>query len=248
MIGYRSPKNSDIGPDIVVFYSDIGVKIDFVRHRLRYRTRYHRFLLRYQSFTKAYPFLPPLMSDPISEFAVISGEKTPISGPIFLLHPLLPPPMSANYGCHVRHRLRCEKQYRDIRTSGKEPSISYPMLKNIGIYGCRGFADVMADMAPAAPPPPAGRTGHCPGAPTGPTSWSSARLDSLYTTGTVLTPSPAALHMPGGCEQCAVRPRQAQPGPGWQACLHPSYDCPHFGTGHVHARAPANVCARELKR
>jgi hypothetical protein len=142
MIGYRSPKNSDIGPDIVVFYSDIGVKIDIVRYRLRYRTRYHRFLLRYRSFTKAYPFLPPLMSDPISEFAVISGKKTPISGPIFLLHPLLPPPMSANYGCHVRHRLRCEKQYRDIRTSGKKPSISYPMLKNIGIYGCRGFAQI----------------------------------------------------------------------------------------------------------
>jgi hypothetical protein len=56
------------------------------------------------------------------------------------------------------------------------------MLKNIGIYACRGFEDVMAD---AAQPPPAGRTGHCAGAPTGPASWSSARLDSLQTKGAV---------------------------------------------------------------
>ena len=30
--------------------------------------------------------------------------------------------------------------------------------------------------------------------------------------------------------------------------LNPSYDCPHFGTIHLHARAHANVCARESKR
>ena len=30
--------------------------------------------------------------------------------------------------------------------------------------------------------------------------------------------------------------------------LNPSYDCPHFDTIQLHARAPANVCARELKK
>ncbi len=49
-------------------------------------------------------------------------------------------------------------------------------------------ADFNADMLPAAPPPPSGRTGHCPGAPTTPASWSSARLEGLYTVGTLLIP------------------------------------------------------------
>ena len=68
--------------------------------------------------------------------------------------------------------------------------------QNIPISGVSRYwgelHDIGADILPAAP---AGRTGHCPGAPTGPASWSSARLDSLYTTEVVLTPFPAVLHM-----------------------------------------------------
>ena len=55
-------------------------------------------------------------------------------------------------------------------------------------------ADVRADMLPAAPPPPSGRTGHCPGAPTAPASWSSARFECLYIVGTLLIPLQAAWH------------------------------------------------------
>jgi len=32
------------------------------------------------------------------------------------------------------------------------------------------------------------------------------------------------------------------------SALNPSYDCPHFGSINLHARARANVCAREIKR
>ena len=54
------------------------------------------------------------------------------------------------------------------------------------------FPDISAAMLPAAPPLPrawaSGRTGHCPVAPTAPASWSSARLEGLYTVGTLLIP------------------------------------------------------------
>ena len=54
------------------------------------------------------------------------------------------------------------------------------------------FADISAAMLPAASPLPraraSGRTGHCPVAPTAPASWSSARLEGLYTVGTLLMP------------------------------------------------------------
>jgi hypothetical protein len=65
--------------------------------------------------------------------------------------------------------------------------------------------DIGVDILPAAPPPPAGCTGHCPGAPTAPASWSSARLDSPYTIVAVLTPFPAVLHARLG-EKCGVPP------------------------------------------
>ena len=56
-------------------------------------------------------------------------------------------------------------------------------------------ADVRADMLPAGPPPPSCRTGHGPGAPIAPASWSSTRFECLYTTGTLLIPLQAAWHV-----------------------------------------------------
>ena len=76
------------------------------------------------------------------------------------------------------------------------------------IFRYRGVLhDVGDDISPAAPPPPAGRTGHCPGAPTGPASWSSVRLDSLYTVTMLLTPFPAVLHtlLREMCSSTAIR-------------------------------------------
>ena len=47
---------------------------------------------------------------------------------------------------------------------------------------------VWAVLTAAVPPPSSGRTGHCPGAPIAPASWSSARFECLYTVGTLLIP------------------------------------------------------------
>jgi hypothetical protein len=93
------------------------------------------------------------------------------------------------------------KKYRDIRIS--EPKNHYVIpdgyaitqYTNIVYIRYRGdFFDIGDDISPAAPPSPARNIGHGPGAPMGPASWSSACLDSLYTTETLLTPFPAALH------------------------------------------------------
>ena len=92
------------------------------------------------------------------------------------------------------------KKYRDIRISEpKKPDVipdvfAISQYTDIMFFRYRcDFSDIGDDISPAAPPSPARRTGHGPGAPMGPASWSSARLDSLYTTGTLLTPFPAAL-------------------------------------------------------
>jgi hypothetical protein len=117
-------------------------------------------------------------------------------------HPFVPGMMavSANHGCtdgyrrECRHPLRCQSAYTDI------VSKNYDIIRNISIYVCRVFGRY--------PPPPAGRSGHHPGAPTGPAPWSSACQDSL-TKGALPTPVQAALHVqlhkkvghgPHGCQ------------------------------------------------
>ena len=49
------------------------------------------------------------------------------------------------------------------------------------------------------------------------------------------------VHGASDCHLCASRRGSSV------RALNPSYDCPHFGTINLHARARANVCARDIK-
>ena len=56
----------------------------------------------------------------------------------------------------------------------------YDIISDVeGVFAVFKFARIRADKLPSATPPPACRTGHCLAAPTGPASWSSARLKSF---------------------------------------------------------------------
>jgi hypothetical protein len=87
------------------------------------------------------------------------------------------------------------RQYRDIQMSNVKPLISYPIsvqCRDIQIsYFFVRYQSFGRYRIRYVIPGAAGRTGHVPAPPTGPASWSSTRLDGLYSCVTVLTPFPA---------------------------------------------------------
>ena len=84
---------------------------------------------------------------------------------------------------------------RDIQTSNVKPLMSYPIsvqCRDIQIsYFFVRYQSFGRYRIRYVIPGAAGRTGHVPAPPTGPASWSSTRLDGLYSCVTVLTPFPA---------------------------------------------------------
>ena len=84
------------------------------------------------------------------------------------------------------------RQYRDIQTSNVKPLMSYPIsvqCRDIQIsYFFVRYQSFGRYRIRYVIPGAAGRTGHVPAPPTGPASWSSTRLDGLYSCVTVLTP------------------------------------------------------------
>ncbi len=83
------------------------------------------------------------------------------------------------------------RQYRDIQTSNVKPLMSYPIsVQCPSISKIRSILGTICHTSGGR-----ARTGHVPAPPTrmGPASWSSTRLEGMYSCATVLTPFPAGV-------------------------------------------------------